>query len=192
MGNYARTWLNFCRVGCTRLAYANGVPSPAISVRFSERQVRNWSARLDRAMPDRILQFFWESIPCIPLEDIAALTIAPDPLARLRFAPAGIASSRVAHQRRRRPGCNSARPVWRKTKRPIFAEGWSLATRVSCFSPTAVGFETGARPAEHGLAPFQPEASCAASDLRPCGGARGALQNEPVPPPHRRSTPLSA
>jgi len=66
-----------------RLVYANGVP-PRYFGALLGAPGANWSARFDRALPDRILQFLGEHT-CIPLEDIAALTIAPDPLARLRM-----------------------------------------------------------------------------------------------------------
>jgi len=75
-GELLSSWLH-------RLAYANGIP-PHYFGALLEAPGENWSARLDRALPGRILQLLEEHTH-IPLEDITALTNAPDPLAVLRL-----------------------------------------------------------------------------------------------------------
>ena len=66
-GELLSSWLH-------RLAYANGVP-PHYFGALLGAPGENWSARLDRALPDRILRLLEEHTH-IPLEDIAALTVA--------------------------------------------------------------------------------------------------------------------
>ena len=71
-GELLSSWLH-------RLAYANGIP-PHYFGALLGAPGQNWSTRLDRALPDRILRLLGEHTH-IPLEDITALTVAPDPLA---------------------------------------------------------------------------------------------------------------
>ena len=122
-GELLSSWLH-------RLAYANGIP-PHYFGTLLGAPGENWSARLDRALPDRILQFLREHTG-IPLENIAALTIAPDPLARLRLplraSPQQSCAPRVqATWLQFCPACLA------EDETPYFRRDWSLATRVSCF-----------------------------------------------------------
>ena len=154
-------------------SYANGIP-PHYFGALLGAPGKNWSARLDRAMPDRILQFLGEHT-CIPLEDIAALTIAPDPLARLRLPLRGIASAEL---RTKDAGDLAA-----------ILPGLSGGRRNALFSPRLEPGDTrfllSPRLSASGQVPIlrgrigsvQPEASCAASDLRPV--RRGPLQTHP-------------
>ena len=122
-GELLSSWLH-------RLAYANGVP-PRYFGAFLGAPGENWSARLDRALPDRILHLLREHTR-IPLEDIAALPVALDPLARLRLplrpGPQPIcAPGMQATWLQFCPACLA------EDETPYFRRGWSLATRVSCF-----------------------------------------------------------
>lgn len=122
-GELLSSWLH-------RLAYANGVP-PRYFGGFLEAPGENWSARLDRALPDRILGLLVQRTG-VPLEDIAALTVAPDPWTRLRLplqprSRGTCASGTQATWLQFCPACLA------EDETPYFRRGWSLATRVSCF-----------------------------------------------------------
>ena len=168
-GELLSSWLH-------RLAYANGIP-PRYFGALLGTTGENWSARLDRALPDRILHLLEEHTR-IPLEDIAALTVAPDPLPGCVF-PCDQGPNRSAHLGCRRLGCNSARPVWQKTKRPIFAKAGAWRHAFPAFA-TAAGFETGARPAETAWHLSARSVLCRIRSA-PCAARRSA--NAPVPPP---------
>ena len=122
-GELLSSWLH-------RLAHANGVP-PRYFGGFLGAAGENWSARLDRRLPERILHQLIEHTR-VPLEDIAGLAFAPDPFARLRLPL--------------RPGrgetcVSGSQPNWLQfcpeclveDETPYFRRGWTLATRVSCF-----------------------------------------------------------
>ena len=122
-GELLSSWLH-------RLAYANGIP-PHYFGALLGAPGQNWSARLDRAMPDRILQFLGEHTH-IPLEDIAALTIAPDPLARLRL-PLRASPQQSCAPKTQATWLQFCPTCLAEDETPYFRRGWSLATRVSCF-----------------------------------------------------------
>ena len=122
-GELLSSWLH-------RLAYANGIP-PHYFGALLGAPGQNWSARLDRAMPDRILQFLGEHTH-IPLEDIAALTIAPDPLTVLRL-PLRPGSQQTCAPGRQVTWLQFCPACLAENETPYFRRGWSLATRVSCF-----------------------------------------------------------
>ena len=122
-GELLSSWLH-------RLAYANGIP-PHYFGTLLGAPGENWSARLDRALPDRILQFLREHTG-IPVEDIAALTIAPDPLARLRL-PLRASPQQSCAPRRQVTWLQFCPACLTEDETPYFRRGWSLATRVSCF-----------------------------------------------------------
>ena len=122
-GELLSSWLH-------RLAYANGIP-PHYFGALLGAPGQNWSARLDRAMPDRILQFLGEHTH-IPLEDIAALTIAPDPLARLRL-PLRASPQQSCAPKTQATWLQFCPACLAEDETPYFRRGWSLATRVSCF-----------------------------------------------------------
>ena len=122
-GELLSSWLH-------RLAYANGIP-PHYFGTLLGAPGENWSARLDRALPDRILQFLREHTG-IPVEDIAALTIAPDPLAVLRL-PLRASPQQSCAPRRQVTWLQFCPACLTEDETPYFRRGWSLATRVSCF-----------------------------------------------------------
>lgn len=122
-GELLSSWLH-------RLAYANGVP-PHYFGALLGAPGENWSARLDRALPDRILLLLGEHTH-IPLEDIAALTVAPDPLARLRL-PLRPGSQQTCAPGRQVTWLQFCPACLADDETPYFRKGWSLATRVSCF-----------------------------------------------------------
>lgn len=122
-GELLSSWLH-------RLAYANGIP-PHYFGALLGAPGQNWSARLDRAMPDRILQFLGEHTH-IPLEDIAALNIAPDPLTVLRL-PLRPGSQQTCVPGRQVTWLQFCPACLAEDETPYFRRGWSLATRVSCF-----------------------------------------------------------
>ena len=121
-GELLSSWLH-------RLAYANGIP-PHYFGALLGAPGENWSARLDRAMPDRILQFLREHTR-IPLEDIAALTVAPDPLARLRL-PLRASPQQTCAPGRQVAWLQFCPACLAEDETPYFRQSWSLATRVSC------------------------------------------------------------
>ena len=122
-GELLSSWLH-------RLAYANGVP-PHYFGALLGAPGENWSARLDRALPDRILRLLGEHTH-IPLEDIAALTIAPDPLARLRL-PLRASPQQSCAPKTQATWLQFCPACLAEDETPYFRRGWSLATRVSCF-----------------------------------------------------------
>ena len=121
-GELLSSWLH-------RLAFANGVP-PRYFGRFLGAVGENWSVRLDRMLPDRIFRLLAEHTR-VPLEDIADLAAAPDPLARLRLP---------LRSGRREICASGSRANWlqfcpaclREDDAPYFRRRWTLATRVSC------------------------------------------------------------
>lgn len=122
-GELLSSWLH-------RLAYANGVP-PRYFGALLGAPGENWSARLDRALPDRILRLLGEHTH-IPLEDIAALTVAPDPLAVLRL-PLRPGSQQTCAPGRQVTWLQFCPACLAEDETPYFRRDWGLATRVSCF-----------------------------------------------------------
>jgi len=122
-GELLSSWLH-------RLAYANGVP-PRYFGAFLGAPGENWSARLDRVLPDRILRLLGVHTR-IPLEDIAALTVAPDPLARLRL-PLRPGSRQTCAPGMQATWLQVCPACLAEDETPYFRRGWTLATRVSCF-----------------------------------------------------------
>jgi len=122
-GELLSSWLH-------RLSYANGVP-PHYFGALLGAPGENWSARLDRALPDRILQLLGERTH-IPLEDITALTVAPDALAGLRL-PLRPGSQQTCVPERQVTWLQFCPACLAEDETPYFRRGWSLATRVSCF-----------------------------------------------------------
>lgn len=122
-GELLSSWLH-------RLAYANGVP-PRYFGALLGAPGENWSARLDRALPDRILRLLGEHTH-IPLEDIAALTVAPDPLAVLRL-PLRPGSQQTCAPGRQVTWLQFCPACLAEDETPYFHRDWGLATRVSCF-----------------------------------------------------------
>lgn len=121
-GELLSSWLH-------RLAYANGIPPHYFGVLLGAPG-ENWSACLDRALPDRILQFLGEHTSISP-EDIAALTIAPDPLARLRL-PLRASPQQSCARRTQATWLQFCPACLAEDETPYFRRGWSLATRVTC------------------------------------------------------------
>ena len=122
-GELLSSWLH-------RLAMANGIP-PQYFGRVLDVAVGDWSAKLDRDLPGRILNLLVERTG-LPAEDIDGLALNRDPLARLRLrqiigsGDAGTYTSLVG----RLQYC----PVCLKEDHePYFRRGLTLATRVSCF-----------------------------------------------------------
>jgi hypothetical protein len=167
-GELLSSWLH-------RLAYANGVP-PRYFGALLGAPGENWSARLDRALPDRILRLLGEHTH-IPLEDIAAPLLPT--LWPCCVCPCGQGLSRPAHPGGRLPGCSSVPLVWRKTKRPIFAEAGAWRHAFLAFV-TVVGFETGARPADKDWLRSARSVLCR---IRSAPGAARPSANAPVLPP---------
>lgn len=122
-GELLSSWLH-------RLAYANGVP-PRYFGALLGAPGENWSARLDRALPDRILRLLGEHTH-IPLEDIAALTVAPGPLAVLRL-PLRPGSQQTCAPGRQVTWLQFCPACLAEDETPYFRRDWGLATRVSCF-----------------------------------------------------------
>lgn len=122
-GELLSSWLH-------RLAYAKGIPPHYFRVLLGAPG-ENWSACLDRALPDRILQFLGEHT-CISPEDIAALTIAPDPLTRLRL-PLRASPQQSCARRTQATWLQFCPACLAEDETPYFRRDWSLATRVSCF-----------------------------------------------------------
>ena len=122
-GELLSSWLH-------RLAYANGVP-PHYFGALLGAPGENWSARLDRALPDRILRLLGEHTH-IPLEDITALTVTPDPLAGLRL-PLRPGSQQTCAPGRQVTWLQFCPACLAEDETPYFRQDWSLATRVSCF-----------------------------------------------------------
>ncbi len=122
-GELLSSWLH-------RLAHANGVP-PRYFGGLLGAQGGNWSARLDRGLPDYVLQLLHDRTQ-VPLDDIAGLTVTPDPLIRLRLP---------LHSTRRKSNALAFQTAWlqfcpaclNEDEAPYFRRGWSLATRLSCF-----------------------------------------------------------
>jgi len=122
-GELLSSWLH-------RLAMANGIP-PQYFGRVLDVAVGDWSAKLDRDLPGRILKLLVERTR-LPAEDIDGLTLISDPLARLRLRQiTGSVDARTSTARVNRlqycPACLE------EDRAPFFRRGWSLATRVSCF-----------------------------------------------------------
>ena len=122
-GELLSSWLH-------RLAHSNGVP-PRYFGGFLGAAGENWSAQLDRRLPDRILRVLTEHTR-VPLEDITGLIVEPDPLARLRLPLrprlGGTCASRSqAYWLQFCPACLV------EDETPYFRRGWTLASRVSCF-----------------------------------------------------------
>ncbi|WP_074837538.1 TniQ family protein [Marinovum algicola] len=122
-GELLSSWLH-------RLAMANGIP-PQYFGRVLDVAVGDWSAKLDRDLPGRILNLLVERTR-LPTEDIDGLALNRDPLARLRLRHNSGSGD---------PGTSTAQfnrlqycPVCLKEDlAPYFRRGWTLATRVSCF-----------------------------------------------------------
>lgn len=74
-GELLSSWLH-------RLAMANGIP-PQYFGRVLDVAVGDWSAKLDRDLPGRILSLLVERTR-LPAEEIDGLALHRDPLARLR------------------------------------------------------------------------------------------------------------
>lgn len=122
-GELLSSWLH-------RLAHANGV-APHYFGGILGTAGENWSARLDRRLPDQILRFLTAHTR-VPLEDIAGLILEPDPLARLRLPlrpglGEACAPERQAYWLQFCPACLA------EDETPYFRRSWTLATRVSCF-----------------------------------------------------------
>jgi len=122
-GELLSSWLH-------RLALANGVP-PQYFGRVLDVAGGDWSAKLDRDLPGRVIDLLVERTG-LPAEDIDGLALHRDPLARLRLRQiTGSGDARTSTARVNRlqycPAC------LKEDREPFFRRGWSLATRVSCF-----------------------------------------------------------
>lgn len=109
---------------------ANGIP-PQYFGRVLDVAGGDWSAKLDRDLPGRILSLLVERTG-LPAEDIDGLALHRDPMARLRLRQiieSGSARASTARVNRLQycPAC------LKEDRAPFFRRGWSLATRVSCF-----------------------------------------------------------
>ena len=122
-GELLSSWLH-------RLALANGVPARYFG-RVLGLRGASWSTRLDRALPEHVLNFLVEQTR-VPAEDIAGLALVPDPLARLRLRLLTVSQARQASG----PQVTSLQycpACLREDHAPYFRRGWTLATRVTCF-----------------------------------------------------------
>lgn len=122
-GELLSSWLH-------RLALANGVP-PQYFGRVLGVAGGDWSVKLDRDLPGRVLDLLVERTG-LPAEDIDGLALISDPLARLRLRQiTGSGDARTSTARVNRlqycPAC------LKEDRAPFFRRGWSLATRISCF-----------------------------------------------------------
>lgn len=122
-GELLSSWLH-------RLALTNGIP-PQYFGRVLGAAGGDWSAKLDRDLPGRILSLLVERTR-LPAEEIDGLALHRDPLARLRLRQiTGSGDARTSTARVNRlqycPAC------LKEDRAPFFRRGWSLATRVSCF-----------------------------------------------------------
>ncbi len=167
-GELLSSWLH-------RLAYANGIP-PRYFGALLGAPGENWSARLDRALPDRILLVLGEHTHK-PLEDIAALTIAPDALARLRL-PLRPGSQQTCAPRTQATWLQFCPACLAEDETPFFRRGWSLATRLSCFRH-GCRLRDRCPSCGHGLAPFSqkrlvPHQICASCGAALCKRTRPA------------------
>jgi len=122
-GELLSSWLH-------RLAMANGIP-PQYFGRVLDVAGGDWSAKLDRDLPGRILNLLVERTR-LPTEDIDGLALNRDPLTRLRMRQTtGSGDARASTARVNRlqycPAC------LKEDRAPFFRRGWTLATRVSCF-----------------------------------------------------------
>jgi len=165
-----RRRVNFYRVGCT------GSPTPHYFGALLGAPGENWSARVYRAMPDRILQFLGEHTH-IPLEDIAALSVAPDPLTGLRL-PLRPGSQQTCAPGRQVTWLQFCPACLAEDETPYFRRSWSLATRVSCFRH-GCRLRDRCPSCEHGLAPFNqkrlvPHQICALCGAALCKPTRPA------------------
>ena len=113
-----------------RLSHANGVP-PRYFGAVLGASGENWSARFDRHLPEGSRRFLLDRTMLAP-EELATVTLEPDPLSRLRLP------LRALPQRGETP---NAPAYWlqfcptclREDETPYFRRSWTLATRVSCF-----------------------------------------------------------
>lgn len=122
-GELLSSWLH-------RLALANGVPARYFG-RVLGLKGASWSSRLDRNLPEHVLDFLVERT-LIPAADIASLALVPDPLVRLRLRLLTVSQARQASgpQVTRLQYCPAC---LREDHAPYFRRGWTLATRVTCF-----------------------------------------------------------
>ena len=121
-GELLSSWLH-------RLALANGVP-PQYFGQVLGVAGGDWSAKLDRDLPGRVLDLLVERTR-LPVEDIDGLALISDPLARLRvrqITRTGDDHTSTARVNRLQycPAC------LKEDHAPFFRRGWTLATRVSC------------------------------------------------------------
>lgn len=122
-GELLSSWLH-------RTAHGNGVP-PRYFGAFLGATAENWSARLDRDLPDHLLQVLADHTG-VAQDEIAALSLVPDPLVQLRLplSPLPSAAPLAAFQPSWLQYCATCLS---EDKNPFFRRTWTLAARVTCF-----------------------------------------------------------
>ena len=120
-GELLSSWLH-------RLAMANGIP-PQYFGRVLDVAGADWSAKLDRSLPGRVLNLLVERTR-LPAEDIDGLTLIRDPLTRLRMRQTtGSGDARASTARVNRlqycPAC------LKEDCAPFFRRGWTIPTTLS-------------------------------------------------------------
>lgn len=122
-GELMSSWLH-------RVAHANGVPPRYFGAVLGAAD-ENWSAQLDRHLPDAVRSLLLDHTSICP-EDIDGLCLAHSPFSNVRLR---------LRARPQDPETSTVQSCWlqfcptclREDEVPYFRRSWTLATRVSCF-----------------------------------------------------------